>query len=130
SATVSYSFTNGFDYVQRAAIQSDGKIVVVGNGTNSGTNYDFSAIRLKLDGSLDTSFILGGGKLGTVIFDSGNGYDNARDVVIQPDGKIVLAGYGAASQPDFCVIRLNADGSLDTAFNPSGEHPGYISVPV
>ena len=63
------------------AIQSDGKIVVVGSAGS-----DFLTIRYNSDGSPDTSF----GDSGVVITDLGIGYDDyAQAVAIQSDGKIV-----------------------------------------
>ncbi len=66
------------------ALQPDGKIVVA--GTSSG---DFSLARYNIDGSLDRSFD-GDGKLTT---DFGSSNDRATSVAVQPDGKIVVAGY-------------------------------------
>jgi uncharacterized delta-60 repeat protein len=43
----------------------------------------------------------------------------ANDVVIQPDGKIVIAGYAAASTSEWIIARLNADGSYDHTFGSS-----------
>ena len=107
------------------AVQSDGKIVVVGH-----TAIDarppapqlpptFAIARYNGDGSLDTSFGTGGKVSGSV-----NGI--ARAVAIQPDGKIVLAGDFAlvlsngVSVSDFTVARFNANGSLDLPFGTSG----------
>jgi uncharacterized delta-60 repeat protein len=43
----------------------------------------------------------------------------ANDVVTQPDGKIVIAGYAAASTSEWIIVRLNADGSYDHTFGSS-----------
>jgi uncharacterized delta-60 repeat protein len=70
------------------------------------------------DGTLDTTFGNGGKVLTTV-----NGTDEkAYSLVIQPDGKIVVAGYtqSANSGSDFLCIRYNANGSLDTTFGTNG----------
>ena len=57
-------------------------------------------------GSLDTTFAAGNGKIGNLAIGTGN--DNANAVAVQPDGKIVLAGYcWNGSNYDFCVARLN-----------------------
>ncbi len=51
----------------------------------------------------------------------GAGGDTAQTVAIQPDGKILVAGYSFnGSNNDFSVLRLHADGSLDTSFNGTG----------
>jgi uncharacterized delta-60 repeat protein len=95
------------------AIQSDGRIVEAGF---TGTQYlatDFGLMRYNVNGSLDTSFD-GDGKV-TTDFPGGNDLCNA--VVIQPDGKIVVAGGNAG---DFALARYNLDGSLDTSFGNHG----------
>ncbi|MFH1140349.1 MAG: delta-60 repeat domain-containing protein, partial [Chloroflexota bacterium] len=70
--------------------------------------------RCNADGSLDTSFGIGG-KMTTDFGDSG---DFVGLVAIQSDGKIVAAGQ---SDYDFALARFNADGSLDTTFGTSGK---------
>jgi uncharacterized delta-60 repeat protein len=78
------------DFGEGVALQSDGKIVVVGQRTTS-TVYDLAIARYDTDGSLDTSFGTGG-SLSTDFNGSG---DLGKDVAIQPDGKIVVGGYAA-----------------------------------
>ncbi|MEJ7764923.1 MAG: prepilin-type N-terminal cleavage/methylation domain-containing protein [Acidimicrobiales bacterium] len=73
---------------------------------------------------LDTTFN-GSGKVVTPVTSSGNNSDDrARAVGIQPDGKIVAAGYhtvrGAGLTFDFAVVRYNPNGSLDTSFGNGG----------
>src|SRR5206468_3360140 len=64
-------------------------------------------------GDPDPSF----GSAGTMTFRA-QGLDSlANDVAIQPDGKIVLAGYASG---DFAVARLNPNGSPDTSFGNGG----------
>ncbi|MCB9248520.1 MAG: hypothetical protein H6613_08225 [Ignavibacteriales bacterium] len=70
------------------AIQSDGKILVVGSSENV-SNSDFLVVRYNSDGTLDNSF----GSAGKVTIDFGSGYDVAQSLVIQSDGKIIVAGY-------------------------------------
>lgn len=103
---------SAFDDLARAiAIQTDGKIVVVGE-----SNADFAAARYNSDGSLDTTFD-GDGKVITSI----NVFDSAYGVAIQTDGKIVAAGEtGDGNNSDFALIRYNIDGSLDTTFDGDG----------
>ena len=68
-------------------------------------------------GDLDTTFGTGG-KVTTAI---GNSSDNGRSVVIQPDGKIIVAGYSYNSGYDFALVRYNTNGSLDTSFSGTGK---------
>jgi len=103
------------DYANSGALQPDGKIVVAG-GTYDGSNFDIALVRYNSDGSLDTTFS-GDGKLTTAI-----GIDAAAScVALQPDGKIVVAGYTFnGSTDDFVVVRYNSDGSLDSSFAGTG----------
>jgi uncharacterized delta-60 repeat protein len=94
------------------AIQADGKVVAVGAWDRGAGNYDFALARYNPDGSLDTSFS-GDGKR-TQGF---GGSDRAHGVVLQADGKIVVAGIGDG---DFALARYNPNGSLDTSFAGDG----------
>ena len=70
------------------------------------------------DGDLDTSFDTDG-KLTTAI---GSGADIAYSVVLQSDGKILVAGSSFnGSDNDFAIVRYNTDGSLDSTFGTDGE---------
>ncbi len=55
------------------------------------------------------------------------GNDDARDVVLQPDGKIVVAG-STTSNLDAMVWRYNPNGTPDTSFNPMGTTPGQVAI--
>jgi uncharacterized delta-60 repeat protein/uncharacterized repeat protein (TIGR01451 family) len=106
----SFNHGTGFNStVYSTALQSDGKIIVGGNfATYNGTAINYIA-RLHPDGSLDTGFNPG----------TGFNYD-VKSIALQPDGKIIAGGYftsfnGTAKN---YIARLNADGSLDTGFNP------------
>jgi uncharacterized delta-60 repeat protein len=104
--------TNSDDYGYSVATQTDGKIVVAGS-TYSGSSDDFGIVRYNNDGTLDTGFS-GDGKQ-TVDF--GGTYDTAFGVSVQADGKILVSG---ESNGNFALVRLNANGSLDTSFDSDG----------
>ncbi len=114
------------------ALQSDGKIVLAGECSN-GTNNDFCVARLNADGSLDASFTGPGGfAAGKFMLPMGQGDDGARGIAIQPDGKIVLAGtcHNGVNN-DFCIARLNPNGSRDSSFNgPGGGGNGLFLLSV
>jgi uncharacterized delta-60 repeat protein len=74
-------------------IQPDNKIVAVGFSTLAAAGSDFTLVRYKPDGSLDSTF--GSGGLLTTDF-LGND-DQGRAALIQPDGKIVVAGVATKS---------------------------------
>lgn len=98
------------------ALQSDGKIVVV--GISNGPNYDdFALVRYNINGSLDTSFGVNG-KVTTAI---GSGNDQGFSVALQSDGKIVVAGASNSAIEGSGLVRYNADGSLDLNFADAGK---------
>lgn len=100
--------------IQKAELQSDGKIVVVGNYSN-GNNLDWAIVRYNTSGSLDNTF----GTNGIVAQDFNSLNDSIHSVAIQSDGKIVVGGY---SGPGFTwtLARYNSNGSLDTSFGQNG----------
>jgi uncharacterized delta-60 repeat protein len=100
------------------ALQSDGKIVLAGWNWPNATK-DFCVMRLNADGSFDTGFGTGG-KVTTPI---GTGNDQARNVAIQSDGKIVVTGFAfnASGNPDYVVVRYTAAGVLDASFGTGGK---------
>ncbi len=110
--TLDTSFGNGLggvDFlVEAIAVQSDGKVVIVGffflvNGT-----AQYHIARLNSDGTLDASF--------------GNGLpelnESIRDVVVQSNGKVLIGGGFTTVNGTTrgCIARLNSDGMLDTSF--------------
>lgn len=121
--TIDFAGSTGDDYCGAIALQADGKIVVAGTTYGASNNVDFAVARLNSDGTLDTSFGAGTGKT-TVAFDlGGTNKDLATAAVIQPDGKILVAGSVATASDgdDFGIVRLNADGSRDSSFNLTGK---------
>jgi len=109
------------DIAQAVAIQADGKLVVVGETYkhNDFSGEDFVVTRYKADGTLDTSF----NNSGIVRTNFPGLAAVPSSVVIQPDGKIVVAG-GAfplfTFLGNFEVVRYNSDGSLDDSFGNGG----------
>jgi uncharacterized delta-60 repeat protein len=102
------------------AVQPDGKIVTVGY---SSTDFDvvipyLTVVRYNSDGSLDASFGTNAFFPGRIVLPHLASFgDQGSGVVIQPDGKIVIADNGADAS---AAVRLNANGTLDTNFNGSG----------
>jgi uncharacterized delta-60 repeat protein len=114
--TVSTDLSNSNDTANSIAIQPDGKIIVVGVRWK-GIVSDFALVRYRSNGSLDTTFDADG----KVTTDFGSVTDIANAVVVQPDGKLIVAGmtYNGLNS-DFIVARYNTNGSLDTTFNTVG----------
>jgi uncharacterized delta-60 repeat protein len=117
-------FSSGSDGTGAVALQPDGKFVLVGWADISTTisanrRPPIAVARYHSDGSLDTSFG-DGGKLTLNLFASRN---QANGVVIQPDGKILLAGWIRADDKEpeiLATMRLNTDGALDNSFGSGG----------
>ena len=94
-------------------LQPDGRIVAVGYLTFGGT---IAAARYNTDGSLDPTF----GSGGTVLLSQLSGFFRMRDVALQPDGKLLIAGTHISAVHDFAVVRLLPDGTLDPTFDGDG----------
>ena len=110
---------NDDESASSVAVQSDGKIMVIGN-TGSFSTFDCIAVRYNSDGTLDSKF----NKNGKVITKF-NDDTQLESVAIQGDGKIVAAGSTFTNSPstdwDFLVIRYNTNGSLDNSFSGDGK---------
>jgi uncharacterized delta-60 repeat protein len=106
-------FNPGADsYITAQAVQADGKIVVGGQFTTLGGQTRNRIARLNPDGSLDTGFNAGMSSVG-----------GPSTLALQADGKILMGSSFATfgGQPRNGIARLNADGSLDTGFNPGDD---------
>jgi len=101
----------------KIAIQDDGKIVLAAQCEDDEV---FCVIRYTVDGKLDTTF---GASNGYVKTDISGDDDSIRDIALQSDGKIVVAG-DCDDPQEICIARYNTDGSLDTA--NFGSPNGYI----
>ncbi|MCB0880259.1 MAG: hypothetical protein KDC46_14900 [Thermoleophilia bacterium] len=82
---------------------------------NGGSGWEFGASRITESGSTSWNAYRP---------ITGSGDSMPYDVAIDAAGKIVLAGHSGVGNPDFTVMRLNSDGSLDTTFNAAGT-PGW-----
>lgn len=111
-------FFGEYDLAHAVAVQGDGKIIVAGAANrDGGTRASFAVARYGVDGSLDAGFGVGG----KVVADSFDTLKWANAVGVQPDGKIVVAGYGEFNQAGgFALARLGPDGSPDLTFGLGG----------
>lgn len=112
-------FLEGSDEAHSLAIQTDGKIVVVGFTFSNTTSGDFAVARYYKDGGLDSGFGAGG-RLAINFFGTGS-QDSASSVAVQPDGKIVIGGSTSFFRSTFALVRLDTDGSLDSTFGIAGK---------
>jgi uncharacterized delta-60 repeat protein len=103
--------------VTSVKIDPKGRIVAAGViNTNSPNNYgDLAVARYTASGSLDTSF----GSQGIFTRDHCP-YESIEEIAIQPDGKIVAAGWALppnhSTDYDFVIFRLTTNGALDPTF--------------
>ncbi len=125
TAGIVRSFGNEiFDLVQ----QPDGKIIAAGYTGDNLLENDIVLTRYLPDGDLDATF----GTDGIVITD--HGFVEANGVALQPDGKIIVAGfYYQCTLIFFCdyhfiIGRYNPDGSIDNTFRPTGFFSNSIGL--
>jgi uncharacterized delta-60 repeat protein len=107
------------DEAYALALQPDGKIVAAGSSYTCPDTlpcYDFALVRYNPDGTLDPTFD-GDGKV-TTAFGSPELAEEAHEVLIQPDGKIVAVGLQVNDK--FALARYNPNGSLDETFGDGG----------
>ncbi len=107
----------GSDVLRALALQPDGKILAAATRLLN-ANYDIALVRYLPNGAFDSDF---GTFFGVTNFDLGSDSDIVYDMVLLPDGKIVLAGAkGAADNGDFFLIRFTSDGIVDSTFGDNG----------
>jgi uncharacterized delta-60 repeat protein len=108
--------------VDKIGIQSNGKIIIMGNFTAYNNISKKYIARLNTDLTLDQTFSVSG-----LLNSTYTPY--SYDFIIQPDDKIILVGrnqeIGYSNGTSRGIVRLNADGSADTTFNNvSGANQG------
>jgi uncharacterized delta-60 repeat protein len=103
----------GSDVANDMALQSNGDIVIAGNGT---TGNGFVARLLASNCSLDSGNFHS--PTGIAPLDSG-GSEQVLGVTIQPDGKIIASGFTSVNN-DGALYRLNANGTPDNGFDTDG----------
>lgn len=106
------------DYANALAVQADGKVLQAGSSMTT-TGTVISLVRHLRDGGLDTTFGTGG-KVLTAVGTVGNA--TATAIAVQPDGRILVAGYAdlGATGLDMVVLRYLPTGSPDTTFGTNG----------
>ncbi len=99
--------SNRYDYGKSMCLQSDGKILVGGYGSN-GTSFDFTLVRYTPNGEPDSAF----GSDGKVMTPVGPRHDYGQCIALQPDGKIIVGGYADNGidndDNDFALVRYGA----------------------
>ena len=106
-------FFGGTDVARDMLLQADGNIIVTGY-TSEGE--DLVIARYEPDGDLDLNFS-SDGKAAI----NHAGIERGGYVALQPNGKIVVAGYTLASgQAEFMLVRFSSFGDFDTSFGQAG----------
>lgn len=111
------------DSAQDIIIQSDGRIVALGNSTGSLGGGNFAIAVYTSDWQLDPAF----SNDGKLTWDMGDYNNRALAVALQPDGAIIAAGqrHSGAAQ-EFALLRVTAAGVPDPAF---GAPAGQVTTP-
>jgi uncharacterized delta-60 repeat protein len=104
------------NYALSMAVREDGKSVVAGYVIVGGRSQ-FALARYNADGSLDATFDYDG----KATTDFGGDTAASYSVVLQEDGKILVAGMAHKGVNQFALARHNADGSLDATFDGDGK---------
>lgn len=100
---------NGFAVPNGAAIQNDGKLVMIAKPS------DYVLLRYNTNGTLDKDF----GTNGSVGMDLS--LFELNDLVIQNDQKILVAGHGPFFGSDFLLARFTTNGKIDNTFSGDGK---------
>lgn len=132
---VNISLGDGNDVARDVAVQADGKIVVVGDSVVADGSTNIIVARLNADGSVDESFGQSedGTPNGFVATSLGAGNDNANALVLDADGKIVVAGSRVAEDgsSNILIARYDANGVPDATFGASGDDgtpEGFVNI--
>lgn len=109
----SVDFPSAYSSVFKLLLQDDGKILVAGN-----TESNFTIVRFETQGMLDLNF--GDNGVSTIqAFDSD---DVPRSAILQPDGKMLMAGY-SQNYPGYnamILLRFTSEGIVDSSFGNDG----------
>jgi uncharacterized delta-60 repeat protein len=131
-------YETDFYGVARAAVQSDGRILVVGTQSRTGPGAEWTSdmlvARFNTDGSLDRTFSPGGTEGdGRAVIDFAHNRDDGGAILLQPDGKILVGGDSwvkVGETPNlpnaFALARLRPDGSLDATFGGGAAGAGKV----
>ena len=111
------------DSVRATAVQPDGKTIIAGTFTSVLGVARNNIARLNANGTLDTGF-------------DPNADNSVNSIAVQADGKVLLGGFFGTLQPNGAgaatarqgIARVNANGTLDTGFDPKADNAVYSVV--
>jgi uncharacterized delta-60 repeat protein len=102
----------GPEVIRGVAVRPDGSVVIVGHSASRGDTFDIALAFYDENGRLDGDL---------VTTDVAGGDDFGEDLVLQPDGKIVVIGRGESDTlTDLALVRYTAAGQLDPSFDGDG----------
>jgi uncharacterized delta-60 repeat protein len=116
---VKYGVDEAFIVITDLLLQSDGKIILAGSASNDSGGNSFMLARYTTNGILDTTF----GDNGITLTSFSNPTASIRSIALQPDGKIVAAGFTVDKTSNLlqlALARFTTNGALDTDFGVSG----------
>ncbi len=119
NGAVSFELGSAFQIEGVTADDKSRVLYTTGSTNPASGNMEITLVRLKEDGTLDTSFGTGGTAYAAIP----GYYDRATDVLVQEDGKIIVLGRIAAYNPVhflFFATRFNSNGTLDTGYGTGG----------
>jgi uncharacterized delta-60 repeat protein len=118
--TISFNRGDNIDSATDLALDRQGRIIIVGNSNNGGTDNDFAVARLSSSGALDMTFN-GTGRAVVAFNQVGGLFDTANSVAIDREGRIVLAGVAEQSVgSDIALARIDGGDSV-FALDASGD---------
>lgn len=135
SGYLTNDFFGSNEQVYAVAPMRDGRFVAVGkvvgaNAHATGSSENMAIARYLPNGTLDSSF----GSGGLVQIDVDSASDEARAVRVMADNGVLVAGsLSTSSHADFGVVKLRADGSLDTTFGETdigSTRKGYVRLDI
>jgi uncharacterized delta-60 repeat protein len=112
------------DQANDVAIIGSNRIVAVGTADDPGSHSTFAMAKYKTDGTNDTSFGGGDGKVSTQIGVHAHNRSGAQAVAVQGDGKLVLVGHvfnPSTLRDFFALARYSTNGALDNSFGGNGK---------
>jgi uncharacterized delta-60 repeat protein len=119
-ATFEFGDAANAERAKAVVVQPDGKIIVGGEFVVSGSDWAFALTRFNVDGTVDTSFGIGGKTVTNVV----PGSEQLLDLALQTvNGTTYIIAGGRAlngASYDFTVVRYTTNGILDTSFGPGG----------
>ncbi len=105
-----------FEFPNAVTLQEDHKIIAAGR-VSAGNFSDFGMVRYNPDGKVDSMFGVNG-----IVITSIRDEDEAKGIVIQPGGKIILGGFASVNaKGDFAMVRYLDDGTIDKTFGSGGK---------